>query len=114
MPFDLLTKSILKGVYSYADDIGSIQNKDFVLELLKSTTSGITEGSTTVFLNTNLSESGQAIDLSEEISVSLSKNGILLVSEMSLDGIEYNDVAEAISFGTSMGAVSWAIIWMIL
>ena len=105
VPFDLLTKSILKGVYSYADDIGSIQNKDFVLELLKSTTSGITEGSTTVFFsNTNLSESGQAIDLSEEISVSLSKNGILLVSEMSLDGIEYNDVAEAISFGTSMGA----------
>ena len=104
VPFDLLTKSILKGVYSYADDIGSIQNKDFVLELLKSTTSGITEGSTTVFFsNTNLSESGQAIDLSEEISVSLSKNGILLVSEMSLDAIEYNDVA-TISFGTSMGA----------
>ena len=105
IPFDLLTKSILQGVYSYADDIGTIQNKDFVLELLKSTTSGISKGSTKVFFsNTNLAESGQAIDLSEEISVSLSKNGILLASEMNLDGIEYNDIAEAISFGTSMGA----------
>lgn len=103
---NVLSESILRGVYEFAVDIGA-ENEDFILEILKSTTSGVSTGSTGVFFSDpNLAISGQAIDLSEELSYSLSNYGIKLASENNLAGIEYNDIAEAISFGVAMGGHS--------
>jgi hypothetical protein len=103
--FDVFTESILRGVYDFAVDIGS-ENEDFILEILKSTTSGVLTGSTGVIYSDSNITFDQAIVLSEELSYSLSNYGIKLASENNLAGIEYNDIAEAISFGVAMGGHS--------
>ena len=103
--FDVLSKSLLEGLFNFSSEIGSEENADFTLELLKSTSSGVSQGSTKVlFSDVNLAETGKAIEYSEELSYYLSSNGILTASETGNLGIGYNDIAEAISFGTAMGA----------
>ena len=105
--FDVLSKSLLEGLFNFSSEIGSEENADFTLELLKSTSSGVSQGSTKVlFSDVNLAETGKAIEYSEELSYYLSSNGILTASETGNLGIGYNDIAEAISFGTAMGAHS--------
>ena len=103
--FDVLSKSLLEGLFNFSSEIGSEENADFTLELLKSTSSGVSQGSTKVlFSDVNLAETGKAIEYSEELSYYLSSNGIVTASETGNLGIGYNDIAEAISFGTAMGA----------
>ena len=105
--FDVLSKSLLEGLFNFSSEIGSEENADFTLELLKSTSSGVSQGSTKVlFSDVNLAETGKAIEYSEELSYYLSSNGIVTASETGNLGIGYNDIAEAISFGTAMGAHS--------
>ena len=101
----MLSKSLLEGLFNFSSEIGSEENADFTLELLKSTSSGVSQGSTKVlFSDVNLAETGKAIEYSEELSYYLSSNGIVTASETGNLGIGYNDIAEAISFGTAMGA----------
>ena len=105
--FNVLSKSLLEGLFNFSSEIGSEENADFTLELLKSTSSGVSQGSTKVlFSDVNLAETGKAIEYSEELSYYLSSNGIVTASETGNLGIGYNDIAEAISFGTAMGAHS--------
>ena len=105
--FDVLSKSLLEGLFNFSSEIGSEENADFTLELLKSTSSGVSQGSTKVlFSDVNLAETGKAIEYSEELSYYLSSNGIVTASETGNLGIGYNYIAEAISFGTAMGAHS--------
>lgn len=99
-----LSLSLINTISDFTTNIGTVGNEAFIYEILKQISSALTTSSTIhLFSNSSLVESGVALELTEELTRSLSYHGVKLLSA-SNDELEMNKISEAIAFGSSMGA----------
>ena len=99
-----LSLSLINTISDFITDIGSDGNEAFIYEILKQVSSAVTTSSTIhLFSNSSLAESGVALELTEELTRSLSYQAVKLLTA-SNDQLEMNKISEAIAFGSSMGA----------
>ena len=95
---------MINTISDFITDIGSDGNEAFIYEILKQVSSAVTTSSTIhLFSNSSLAESGVALELTEELTRSLSYQAVKLLTA-SNDQLEMNKISEAIAFGSSMGA----------
>ena len=77
-----LSLSLINTISDFITDIGSDGNEAFIYEILKQVSSAVTTSSTIhLFSNSSLAESGVALELTEELTRSLSYQAVKLLMQ---------------------------------
>ena len=99
------SSSVFTSLSKTADEIGRTGNESFIYELIKQSSAEITSGSTSYFFSNNsFSETGLSFEITEQLTYSLSKKSIETLSAGNNNQLDFNKIAEAVAFGSSMGA----------